>query len=205
MGAPFPVLDRPNPGRPTKHTPERELLLLEALRAGNTRKAASAAAGIHQDTMLDWVNADPAFSDQCVRAEMEAERAAVGRIREAGRGHELIRRDETTTTRKNGDVVTRVQEEWSQPQWLAEAWWLERKNAEEWGKREPLAVFNVDARQVTLIAPDLGTLPARPLVIEAPQAEGAIEAVQAQNHNTGATFPSTGDSPEGGGGEHDRG
>ena len=111
----FQIVERPNPGRPSKRTPERIALLLEALLAGNTRKAASAAAGIDQDTLGRWMTADAEFADTCVQAEMTAERAAVGRIREAGRGHELIRRDETTTTRKNGDVVTRTIEEWSQP------------------------------------------------------------------------------------------
>ena len=59
--------------RPTKRTPDREKRLLEALRAGNTRKAACQYAGIGVQTLDDWQRRFRDFRDAIEKAESEAE------------------------------------------------------------------------------------------------------------------------------------
>lgn len=90
--------------RPSKFTPERRKRIIEAIRQGNTRKAAVAQAGINYDTFCQWLRQHPEFSDQVKNAEAEAELASVKVIREAA-------------------ITT----------WQAAAWWLERRRPEDWG------------------------------------------------------------------------
>jgi hypothetical protein len=79
--------------------PSREARLFTALRAGNTRAAAPAYAGITDRTLRYWVEQSSVFSDALTRAEQEAEVALVANIRMAG-----------------------------QTDWRAHAWLLERRN-----------------------------------------------------------------------------
>ena len=93
--------------RPTKRTPEREARLFEALRAGNTRRAACAYAGIDQDTLANWMRRFSDFSDAVEKAEADAEIRNVAIIQKAA--------SET---------------------WQAAAWWLERKKKQDWSARQ---------------------------------------------------------------------
>lgn len=97
--------------RPSKLTPEREQRLLTAIRAGNTRRAAAAAAGIDQDTIANWCRRSSVFSDALTRAEGEAEVALVAIVRTAAK-----------------------------TDWRAGAWQLERRWPETWGRRERVDV-----------------------------------------------------------------
>jgi transposase len=97
--------------RPSKFTPDRRKRILEALRQGNTRKAAVAQAGISYETFCQWLHQYPEFSDQVKNAEAEAELASVRVIREAA-------------------VTT----------WQAAAWWLERRRPEEWSNSHVIRV-----------------------------------------------------------------
>jgi len=45
-------------GRPTKYNEETETRITQALRAGNTRRAACAYAGISQDTFANWLKSN---------------------------------------------------------------------------------------------------------------------------------------------------
>lgn len=92
-------------GRPTKRTPEREKRLLDALRAGNTRKAACHFAGIDPSTLENWLRIS-AFSDAVKKAEADAEVRMVGQVAQAAR-------DGT---------------------WQAAAWWLERRRPDDYGR-----------------------------------------------------------------------
>lgn len=81
--------------------------VLEVLRAGNTRRAACAVAGIDKSTFYDWTEKDPTFSAAVEKAEAEAELEAVEIVRQAGREG-----------------------------WQPMAWWLERKRHEDWRRRD---------------------------------------------------------------------
>ena len=64
---------QPGAGRPTKYTEQTVAKLLDALRGGNTRRAACAVANISQDTLAVWLKDKPEFSDAVEKAEGEAE------------------------------------------------------------------------------------------------------------------------------------
>jgi hypothetical protein len=57
-------------GQPTKRTPERRLAILQSLEAAPISLAkAAAAAGIHRDTLHEWLKDDPTFSDDIHEAK----------------------------------------------------------------------------------------------------------------------------------------
>lgn len=93
-------------GRPTKRTPEREQRLFEALRAGNTRKAACLYAGVGLSQFAEWQERFRDFREAIQKAEADAEVRAVAQIAQAAR-------DGT---------------------WQAAAWWLERRRADDYGR-----------------------------------------------------------------------
>jgi hypothetical protein len=59
-------------GRPTKRTPEVEARLFDAIRAGNTRKAACHYAGIDLHTLGRWMQF-ATFATAIEKAEADAE------------------------------------------------------------------------------------------------------------------------------------
>ena len=93
-------------GRPTKYNEEVVQRITQALRAGNTRRASCAYAGISEDTFAVWLKDIPDFSDAIKKAEGDAEVRNVAIIQKAA---------DTT--------------------WQAAAWWLERKHKAEWSSR----------------------------------------------------------------------
>ena len=93
-------------GRPTKYNKEVVQRITQALRAGNTRRASCAYAGISEDTLAVWLKDIPEFSDAIKKAEGDAEVRNVAIIQKAA---------DTT--------------------WQAAAWWLERKHKAEWSSR----------------------------------------------------------------------
>ena len=64
---------RPGAGRPTKYSPEVVKRITDALRGGNTRRAACAAGGIDQTTFGTWLKENSDFSHEVEKAEGEAE------------------------------------------------------------------------------------------------------------------------------------
>jgi transposase len=94
-------------GRPSKRTPEREQRLLDALRAGNTRKAACLYAGISDESLANWSRRSLDFLDRLTRAEAESEVALVAIVRQA-----------------------------AQTDWRAGMALLERRFPDSWGRRD---------------------------------------------------------------------
>ena len=109
-------------GRPTKRTPETEKRILDALRIGATRKDAGLAAGISKETFCQWMNEFPDFSDSVEKAESE------DKIRMLA-------------------VITKASQEGN---WQAAAWRLERKDPDNFGRRE--------RRQVEVSGPNGGPI-----------------------------------------------
>jgi hypothetical protein len=112
-------------GRPTKLTPEIAATICGLVAQGNYMKASAGAVGVDPGTVHRWVSkgaapdADPLyrdFRDQLQKAKAMAEAKMVKVI----------------TTAAN------------QGQWTAAAWWLERTNPEEWGKRDRVEVTGAD-------------------------------------------------------------
>lgn len=111
----------------SKLTPELQAKVVQALRAGNYRKAACAFAGISEGTLYRWISDAEAdieagrrtrhreFYEAVKRAEAEAEVEAVAMIRKA-----------------------------MPDDWKAAAHYLERRHPEAWGRK--------DSRQEAILA-----------------------------------------------------
>ncbi len=98
--------DRRPAGRRTIRSAEREQAVLNALRVGNTRRAAAAAAGIGKTLFYAWME-DGTFADAVEKAEADAELRFVGVIAKA-----------------------------APASWQAAAWWLERRHHEDYGRHD---------------------------------------------------------------------
>lgn len=102
------------PGRPTKFNPDRAAKILKALRGAAALDTAAAYAGVHRDTLHEWLRLGDAeelgqhrdFSDAVHEALAYAEVNASASVAKA-----------------------------MQKQWQAAAWYLERRNPREWGPR----------------------------------------------------------------------
>ena len=110
--------------RPTKRTTDRVVAILEALHAGHTRKVATAAGGICEETFRRWVAADPHLQQQVVQAEAVAEHSLVECIKRAGK-----------------------------VDWRAAAWLLERRNPSAWSIRyqQELLIRNTTTEPLKVI------------------------------------------------------
>lgn len=106
--------------RPSKRTPEREQVILNALRLGNTRTAAAAYAEVDRVNLWRWIEDDATFRNAVEKAEADAEARFVGQIVKAAH-------DGT---------------------WTAAAWWLERRRRADYGKQERVEVSGPDGGPV---------------------------------------------------------
>lgn len=79
-------------GQPTKRSPEREKIVLDALRRGRTQAHAAALAGCTRGTIRHWCLADSSFSSLVDEAIAQGEDALL-RIVEAAAGTESEPKD----------------------------------------------------------------------------------------------------------------
>lgn len=98
--------------------------ILDALKAGNTRRASYAYAGIDQNTFYRWLEKDREFREGVEKAEADAEVWHVTNIRKAA-----------------GDGT-----------WTASAWWLERRRHEDWKKRDEINLRQLPTERLVDIA-----------------------------------------------------
>ena len=94
-------------GRYPRRTPERAIAVAAALRAGATRTAAAARAGLDQNTFWRWMKDDAAFVELVEKAEAEAEMVYLTRFFQAAQ---------------------------DPADWRAAASWLERRRSASWGR-----------------------------------------------------------------------
>ncbi len=104
--------------RPPKRSPERETAILNALRVGNTRRASCAAAEVSVDSLARWMEADAEFSGAVIKAEADAELRFLGQVAKAAAGNN----------------------------WQAAAWWLERRQHMDFGRRDRVDM-QIDVRK----------------------------------------------------------
>lgn len=81
---------------------------MQALREGNTRRAAAALGGIGESTFQEWLHEKVGFAAAVEKAEGECEAEMVSRVRRAALGDT----------------------------WQAAAWWLERRRAADFGRKD---------------------------------------------------------------------
>ena len=101
-------------GRPTKYTPETVQLILTALAIGNTKEDSALGAGISYQTMRTWELTYPEFLEATEKAQAQARQRFVGIIARAA----------------------------SEGNWQAAAWNLERRDPDQWGRRERVDVMH---------------------------------------------------------------
>jgi len=122
----------------SKKSDARVEVLVSALRAGNTRRAATAYAEVSAETFYRWLNEDVKFRDAVEKAEADAEARAVAIVIRAAQGGT----------------------------WQAAAWWLERRKSADYALRQKIE-FTVDMEEeARRIAADTG-LDTASLVAEA--------------------------------------
>jgi hypothetical protein len=98
--------------RNSKRTPERVAAIVQALRAGNTRRAAVSYGEIDHATFYRWLDEDATFRDAVEKAEADAEVRFVAQVATAA----------------------------SSGTWSAAAWWLERRRGQDWRRHDSLEV-----------------------------------------------------------------
>lgn len=96
----------------SKKTPERVAAIVQALRAGNTRRAAVSYGEIDHATFYRWLDDDATFRDAVEKAEADAEVRFVAQVAQAASGGT----------------------------WSAAAWWLERRRGQDWRRHDSLEV-----------------------------------------------------------------
>jgi transposase-like protein len=94
--------------RPSKKTPDRERLIVEALRAGATRRAAALHAGINEATLYRWLS-NASFASLIARVEADVEIRLTALIIHAA-----------------ADDPRHAE------------WWLERRRSDEYSRRDRL-------------------------------------------------------------------
>lgn len=98
---------------PGKYTDRVVKTVLRMLRNGTPRLQAARAAGIHYDTFREWEKAKPEFSEAVEKAEAQAMSDRIARIQAAA---------------KTGN-------------WQADAWWLERRHPNDFGRRDRVDIY----------------------------------------------------------------
>ena len=150
---PDPASGTPVTGRPTKLTPDVQKRLCDALRAGNTRQAAAAYAGVHRSQFYRWLERGEKakrgkfrdFRDTATRAENAAEVRCVAVLQKAAQGwpvkktttktsKKIIGRDEAGNPVYATETSTTVVE-YTEYDWRAALEWLQRRYPKEWGLR----------------------------------------------------------------------
>lgn len=117
--------------RNSQVTDVRVAAILDALRFGCTRRAASGAAGISHATFYRMLDEDATLRDEVEKAEAEAERTYTSVVAQA-----------------------------SGASWQAAAWWLERRKHEDYARREKVDMTVDLRREAERIAADSGLDPA---------------------------------------------
>jgi hypothetical protein len=138
-------------GRPTKFTPEVRKIILETVASSAPRSHAADRAGIDRSSLWAWLAQGKKdkkgeyfeFFNALKKAEANAVVGSLARIHKAGIGGQLLERTTTTVTTRdrNGKTTTTTtaKERFSQGQWQADAWMLERRYPEYfalWRKKD---------------------------------------------------------------------
>jgi transposase len=139
----------------SKYTLKRRDAICAAVATGCTYRQAALVAGISYETFNEWRKTKAQFSDALEKAEAQGVLSRLMRIQNAAR----------------------------EGAWQADAWWLERRQPEQWGKRDKLDVHHdgeLHVRQtseaIAVIMQRLAPYPDAQLAV----AEGLDELAEAQ-------------------------
>jgi hypothetical protein len=99
--------------------------LIQALNAGNTRRAACDYSGVSEDSFARWLARYADFADAVTKAEADAEVRNVAIIQQA-----------------------------ASKSWQAAAWWLERRRHDDWRSRQEVQQAGEMTVKVVYASPD---------------------------------------------------
>lgn len=127
-------------GRPTLLTPQLIEQVAELVGKGNYQQTACDIVGISKQSFLNWRERGEKdteglyFDFMCAlkRAGSESEARRVERIEQAGIGGGLVRRK--TIIQRDGTEI--LDEQFAQPNWLADMTHLERRHPDRWGRKD---------------------------------------------------------------------
>jgi len=127
--------------RTNKYEPERVEKIVQALKAGNTRRCASALVGINENTFTQWMKAHLDFREQVTQAEAEAEARNVAMVAKAAAEHDVTITKHKVVKDGKGNVTCEITETITRKEWDAQAaeWWLERRKPQDYGRRLAIA------------------------------------------------------------------
>jgi transposase len=113
--------------RPTKLNAETHTTIINAITAGAYIETAAAHAGIHKDTLYDWLKKGRQHSQQETNGEKLTEK------------QQALARFSDAIEKALGDAELRdiaiISKAAAEGAWQASAWRLERKFPDRWGKR----------------------------------------------------------------------
>ena len=154
-------------GRMTKLTPALQDAIVRAVSCGVPLVTAAQYVGVSQSTVFQWMQRGegrtvrPAhtvyveFVEHIQKAKAEDETRRIVRLEKAARGGEVL--CEKTITYPDGRVQREVK--YSEPQWTADAWFLERSRPETWGRRDLVDMRLTISAAVARVAQELGLTP----------------------------------------------
>ena len=157
-------------GRPTKLTPSVQAAIVQAVSLGVPIKTAGSYVGVSQQSLSEWLRrgqgrhsargstkAYADFAEALEKARAQDEVRRIARLEQAARGGQVVYRKVQETVNAEGEVVRRVIEErQTEPQWTADAWFLERSRPETWGRKERLDLHVAIEAAAAKVAHEMG-------------------------------------------------
>jgi transposase-like protein len=155
-------------GRSPKLTPALQTAIVQAVTVGQSVVEAAALAGIAKSTVLQWLQRGEGrsrrgtqaryvdFVDAVSRARAVDEARRIARINQAAQGGVVVH--EKTTTFTDGRTV--VERTLAPPEWRADAFVLERRYAERWGRKVQADLTLQIQQMVQDVAQEMGVDPA---------------------------------------------
>lgn len=152
---------RRGPGSHCRLNPAMQEKICQFLRAGNYFNVACLCSGVSPNVGKEWLARGRgttkksgrsqtelyiAFAEAVEKAEAEAEAAAIMRIQKAARGGSEIK----TEVIKKPDGTETTRTTLQEPQWTADAWFLERKFHMDWARRDRAEVTGKDGGAIQL-------------------------------------------------------
>jgi hypothetical protein len=131
-------------------TPELQQSIANAVPVGVPYVKAAVMAGVSASTALEWLQRGEGthkrrktplyaeFAEAIKKAQAEDQARRVARIEQAARGGQVLAEKTTTTVKPDGTTVTVRELKYSGPNWVADAWHLERTDPKRWGRRDRL-------------------------------------------------------------------
>lgn len=116
------------PGRKSKLTPERQEKIVQALASGNYLQVAARYAGIHPNTLNDWL--DRGRREQArIDDDQEPSEAEATYL-------ELFQKVEQARAQAEVRSLALIQRAANDGTWQAAAWYLERSFPARWGRKQ---------------------------------------------------------------------